>query len=245
MALLRGDSVQEDRRFQGLRLRGLEPPLKLSDYRLIVFDMDSTLVNGESLDELADLAGCREAVAAITRAAMRGEVADYCDSLRSRVALLRGLPEAALQQVYEQRMALNPGAQALVEACKAGGLRCILATSAFTWFTDRLQARLGLDDVRANVLELVDGRVTGRLLPQAWGDICDGEQKKQMLLDTCSRMGISPLQAIAVGDGANDLPMMGVAGLSVGWRPKPVVRDRANVVIEEGGLDRLLEIFTT
>lgn len=227
----------------GLEVRGIALPQKLRDYRLIAFDMDSTLISIETVDELADAAGCRAAVEAITEAAMRGEIADYKQSLRQRVALLAGLPAQALEEVYEHRLRLNPGVPELIAACKAEGLRCILVTGGFTCFTDRLQARLGLDDVRANVLEVVDGRVTGRLLPQAWGDIVDGEEKKRKLLATCAEMGIEPAQAIAMGDGANDLPMMGVAGLSVAYRAKPVVRARANVAINEGGLDRLLEVL--
>ena len=227
----------------GLEVRGIALPQKLRDYRLIAFDMDSTLISIETVDELADAAGCRAAVEAITEAAMRGEITDYKQSLRHRVALLAGLPAQALEEVYEHRLRLNPGVLELIAACKAAGLRCILVTGGFTCFTDRLQARLGLDDVRANVLEVVDGRVTGRLLPQDWGDIVDGEEKKRKLLATCAEMGIEPAQAIAMGDGANDLPMMGVAGLSVAYRAKPVVRARANVAINEGGVDRLLEVL--
>ena len=228
----------------GLEVRGVALPQYLRDYRLIAFDMDSTLINIETVDELADVAGCRAAVEAITEAAMRGEITDYKQSLRQRVALLAGLPAQALDEVYEHRLRLNPGVPELIAACKAAGLRCILVTGGFTCFTDRLQARLGLDDVRANVLEVVDGRVTGRLVPQAWGDIVDGEEKKRKLLATCAQMGIAPAQAIAMGDGANDLPMMGAAGLSVAYRVKPVVRERAHVAINEGGLDRLLEVLT-
>jgi phosphoserine phosphatase len=227
----------------GLEVRGIALPQRLRDYRLIAFDMDSTLISIETVDELADLAGCKSAVEAITEAAMRGEITDYKKSLRERVALLAGLSAQALDEVYGQRLRLNPGVPELIAACKAAGLRCILVTGGFTCFTDRLQQRLGLDDVRANVLEVADGRVTGRLLPQPWGDIVDGEEKKRTLLATCEQMGVAPAQAIAMGDGANDLPMMGAAGLSVAYRAKPVVRAQANVAINEGGLDRLLEVL--
>ena len=227
----------------GLEVRGMALPQRLRDYRLIAFDMDSTLITIETVDELAKLAGCGAAVQAITEAAMHGEITDYAQSLRQRVALLAGLPEAALDTVYTQRLRLNPGVQQLIAACKATGLRCILVTGGFTCFTDRLQLRLGLDDVRANVLEVMDGRVTGRLLPQPWGDIVDGEEKKRKLLEVCTQMGIAPAQAIAMGDGANDLPMMAAAGLSVAYRAKPVVRAQAQVAINEGGLDRLLEVL--
>jgi len=174
---------------------------------------------------------------------MRGEIKDYKQSLRERVALLAGMPQAALDEVYEQRVRLNPGVETLIAACKAAGLTCLLVTGGFTCFTDRLRARLGLDDVRANVLEVRDGLLTGRLLPQPWGDICDGEEKRRKLLEVCAARGVGPQRAIAVGDGANDLPMMRAAGLSVGYRAKPVVRQEAKVAIDEGGLDRLLELF--
>lgn len=174
---------------------------------------------------------------------MHGEVADYNESLRQRVALLAGLPQEALNEVYEHRLRLNVGVQTLISACKAAGLRCILLTGGFTFFADRLQQRLGLDDVCASVLEVVDGRVTGRLLPQPGGRVVDGEEKKRKLLAVCAQRGIPPAQAIAMGDGANDLPMMGAAGLSVAYRAKPVVRAQAKVAINEGGLDRLLEVL--
>lgn len=228
----------------GLQVRGLTPPLALGDYKLIAFDMDSTLLAIETLDELADLANCKAEVAALTEAAMRGEVADYKDSLRRRVALLKDLPASALDTIWNERVSLNPGVERLIAACKQAGLRCILVTGGFTCFTDKLVAQLGLDDVRANVLEVTDGRITGQLLPQAWGDIVDGEEKKRKVLQTCAAMGISPAQAIAVGDGANDLAMMSVAGISVAYHAKPQVREQAKVVIDSGGLDRLLEVFS-
>ena len=228
----------------GLTLRGVSPPLRLQDFGLIAFDMDSTLINIECVDEIADAAGRKAEVAAITEAAMRGEITDYKDSLRRRVALLEGVSVEALQQVLEQRLQLNPGAQVLVQACKAAGLRTLLVSGGFTYFADAVCERLGLDDARSNVLEVVQGRLTGALVDQPWGDICDGDEKRRMLLATCERHGLGPHQAIAVGDGANDLPMMGVAGLSVAYHAKPRVREQAMVAIEDGGLDRLLELFS-
>jgi phosphoserine phosphatase len=227
----------------GLTLRGVSPPLALAHYRLIAFDMDSTLIGIECVDEIAAAAGRKAEVAAITEAAMRGEITDYKDSLRRRVALLAGVPDSALQEVYEQRLRLNPGAQALVRACQATGLKTLLVSGGFTYFTDRVRDLLGLDHTRSNVLEVQDGKLTGRMVDQPWGDICDGDEKKRMLLETCARYGIEPARAIAVGDGANDLPMMGVAGLSVAYHAKPRVRAQAMVSIEDGGLDRLLEVF--
>ena len=227
----------------GLAVRGFVPPLRLADFRLIAFDMDSTLINIECVDEIADAAGRKAEVAAITEAAMRGEIADYKESLRQRVALLAGVPVSALQQVLDERLRLNPGAEALVRAAQAAGLRTLLVSGGFTFFTDHVRERLGLDDTRSNVLDVdADGRLTGRMVDQPWGDICDGEEKRRMLLETCRRHAIEPRRAIAVGDGANDLPMMGEAGLSVAYHAKPKVRERAMVAIDSGGLDRLLEV---
>ena len=231
----------------GLVLQGFTPPLKLSDFKLIAFDMDSTLINIECVDEIADAAGRKPEVAAITDAAMRGEITDYKDSLRQRVALLRGVTVADMEQVLTQRLQLNPGAEALVKACKAAGLKVLLVSGGFTYFTDRVRDRLGIDYTRSNVLEIESGpncgQLTGRMVDQPWGDICDGEEKRKMLLETCALLGISPQQTIAMGDGANDLPMMGQAGLSVAYHAKPAVRAQAMVAINEGGLDRLLDVL--
>jgi phosphoserine phosphatase len=228
----------------GLWLRNLSLPLRWQDFKLIAFDMDSTLINIECIDEVADAAGRKAEVAAITEAAMRGEIADYKDSLRRRVALLRGVPVAALTQVYEERLRLNPGAQTLVQACQHVGLKTLLVSGGFTFFTDRVRDLLHIDFTRSNVFEIDNEHLTGRMVDQAWGDICDGEEKRRMLLATCEAMGISSQQAIAMGDGANDLPMMSVAGLSVAYHAKPKVREAAHVAIDQGGLDRLLELFT-
>ena len=226
----------------GLNIQGFKAPLRLQDFKLIAFDMDSTLINIECVDEIADAAGRKAEVAAITEAAMRGEIKDYKDSLRQRVALLKGVPESALHEVYEHRLRLNPGAQTLVQACQQAGLKTLLVSGGFTFFTDRVRDVLRLDETRSNVLEVANGVLTGRMVDQAWGDICDGEEKRRMLAHTCSRWGFAPDQAIAMGDGANDLPMMGLAGLSVAYHAKPAVRAQAMVSIEEGGLDRLLEV---
>ena len=227
----------------GLSIQGIPPLLKLSDFKLIAFDMDSTLINIECVDEIADAAGRKAEVAAITEAAMRGEISDYKDSLRQRVALLKGVSVASMAEVYQQRLQLNPGAADLVAACKQAGLKILLVSGGFTYFTDRIRDRLGIDYTRSNVLEEQDGVLTGRMVDQPWGDICDGEEKRKMLLKTCADLGISPRQAIAMGDGANDLPMMGAAGLSVAFHAKPAVREQAHVCINSGGLDRLLSLF--
>ena len=227
----------------GLVLQGFTPPLRLADFKLIAFDMDSTLINIECIDEMADAAGRKPEVAAITEAAMRGEIADYKESLRQRVQLLSGVTVDQMQQVLDQRLQLNPGAAELVRACQAAGLKTLLVSGGFTFFTDAVRDRLRIDWTRSNVLEFANDALTGRMVDQPWGDICDGEEKRRMLLQTCAAMGISPAQAIAMGDGANDLPMMGAAGLSVAFHAKPAVRAKAMVAINEGELDRLLEVM--
>jgi phosphoserine phosphatase len=229
--------------FQGMTVKGFTPPLKLSDFKLIAFDMDSTLINIECIDEIADAAGRKAEVAAITEAAMLGEIADYKDSLRRRVALLKGVTVAHMEEVLNHRLQLNPGAENLVKACQAADMKVLLVSGGFTFFTDHVKDRLNINWTRSNVLEVMNGELTGRMVDQDWGDICDGEEKRKMLLQTCTQMGIVPSQAIAMGDGANDLPMMGVAGLSVAYHAKPKVREQAMVAIEDGGLDRLLEVF--
>ena len=228
----------------GLVLNAAMPPLQLSQFKLIAFDMDSTLINIECVDEIADAAGRKAEVSAITEAAMRGEIADYKDSLRQRVALLKGVSLASMNEVYTRRLKLNPGAAELVHTCKRAGMKVLLVSGGFTFFTDRIRDELGIDYTRSNVLGVEGGRLTGELVDQPWGDICDGEEKRKMLLETCAILGIAPHQAIAMGDGANDLPMMGVAGLSVAYRAKPKVREQAMVAIDSGGLNRLLEVFS-
>jgi len=227
----------------GLVIQGLTSPLSLSDFKLIAFDMDSTLINIECVDEIADAAGRKAEVAAITEAAMRGEIADYKTSLRQRVTLLKGVTVAHMAQVLNERLQLNPGAAGLVAACKKAGMKVLLVSGGFTYFTDHVRDRLGIDYTRSNVLEVQSGVLTGCMVDQPWGDICDGEEKRKMLIETCAQLGISPQQAIAVGDGANDLPMMGEAGLSVAYHAKPKVREQAMVAINSGGLDRLLEVL--
>ncbi|MFV0681041.1 phosphoserine phosphatase SerB [Ottowia sp.] len=227
----------------GLSVRGFVPPLRLRDFKLIAFDMDSTLINIECVDEIADAAGRKAEVAAITEASMRGEITDFKDSLRRRVAMLAGVTESHLADVYQRRLRLNPGAADLVLACQAAGLKVLLVSGGFTYFADRLREKLALDFARSNQLEIVSGQLTGRLVAQSWGDIVDGAMKRQTLLDVCSLMGCTPAQAIAVGDGANDLDMMAAAGLPVAYHAKPKVREQASVRIDEGGLERLLEVF--
>ena len=229
----------------GLVIQGFTPPLSLGNFKLIAFDMDSTLINIECVDEIADAVGRKAEVAAITEATMRGEIADFKTSLRQRVALLKGVTLASMEAVYAQRLQLNPGAAELVGACKKAGMKVLLVSGGFTFFAERVCERLDIDYMRSNVLEIKDGVLTGRMIDQSWGDICDGMEKRKTLIEICAQLGISSKQAIAVGDGANDLPMMGEAGLSVAYHAKPKVREQAMVAINSGGLDRLLDVLTS
>jgi phosphoserine phosphatase len=227
----------------GLFVRGFTPPLKLRDFKLVAFDMDSTLINIECVDEIAEAAGRKAEVAAITEAAMRGEITDYAQSLRRRLALLRGVPLSALESVYSQHLQLNPGVEAFVQACQAAGLKTLLVSGGFTYFSERIRQRLKLDYARANMLAVEDGKLTGELVPRPWGMVVDGAEKRRVLLEVAELMGIAPEQTIAVGDGANDLPMMGVAGLSIAFHPKPAVLEQAMLSITSGGMDRALELL--
>ncbi len=216
---------------------------RLADFRFAAFDMDSTLIAIECIDEIAALAGKGEEVAAITEAAMRGEITDFRESLARRLALLAGQPESLLARVLAERLRFNPGARELCAALKAAGLKLGLVSGGFTFFTAYVAQELGMDFVRANALEVLDGKLTGRVLMQDWGDVVDAAEKRRFLLQHCEQLGCGPEQAIAVGDGANDLLMMQAAGLSVAYCAKPKVREQATVAINEGGLDRLLAVF--
>ncbi len=231
----------------GLFVRGFTPPLKLTDFRLVAFDMDSTLIGIECIDEIAAAAGRGPEVAAITEAAMNGQfggdIINYRDSLMRRLALLRGVPESALASVYADKLRLNPGVETFVAACRAAGLKTLLVSGGFTYFSERVRNRLQLDFARANSLEIVDGRLTGRLVPRPWGDVVDGAEKRRTLLEVAELMGIPAERVIAVGDGANDLPMMAAAGLSIAYHPKPAVREQAMLTIATGGMDRALELL--
>jgi phosphoserine phosphatase len=217
--------------------------MRLADFRVLAMDMDSTLVNIETLDEVAALAGKGREVAAITEAAMRGELKDYADSLRRRVALLAGADAGLLQRVLDERLRLNPGAEALVAACRRAGLTTLLVSGGFSFFTERMRERLGFDRVRANELGLDAGRLNGSVSGPAGAAIVDGQGKERALRELCAELACAPERAIAIGDGANDLPMMAAAGLSVAYRAKPVVRAQATHALDHAPLDGVLNWF--
>lgn len=217
----------------------IDPVRLLRDCRILAMDMDSTLVNIECIDEIADAVGRKAEVSAITEAAMRGEIADFAESLTRRVALLKGVPESALLQVYENRLCLNPGAERLVQTARKHGLTTLLVSGGFTFFTERLKERLGLDAAHANVLEVDNGVLTGRVL----GSIVDAQTKADHVAALAASLGASPEQIIVVGDGANDLRMMSHALFSVAYRAKPVVQAQANYALNVSPLDAILNWF--
>jgi phosphoserine phosphatase len=211
---------------------------RLADFGLVAMDMDSTLITIECIDEIADMQGLKPQVSAITEAAMRGEL-DFSESLKRRVALLQGLSVEALGRVYDERLCISPGGEAMLRAVQEAGLKTLLVSGGFTFFTERLKTRLGLDYTHANVLEAAGGVLTGRVV----GGIVDAEEKRRTVERVCAELGIATRRAIVMGDGANDLKMMGVSGLSVAFRAKPVVRAQADVALNFCGLDGLLNIL--
>ena len=211
---------------------------RFAELKLLAMDMDSTLITIECIDELGDLAGTKAQIAGITERAMRGEL-DFPGALRQRVAALQGLPESALLEVYEQRLKLTPGAETLLKACKDNGVKVLLVSGGFGFFTERLKARLGLDYTTSNRLEIENGRLTGRLL----GDIVGAEAKAAKFRSVLEELGTSSRYSVAIGDGANDLKMMAEAGLSVAFHAKPVVRAQADCAISWCGLDAVANLF--
>ena len=211
---------------------------RLSDFKLFVTDMDSTLITIECIDEIADMQGLKAEVSMITEAAMRGEM-DFRESLTRRVALREGLPEEALARVFDERLQFTPGAEALIAGLKQAGIVTVLVSGGFTYFTNRLQKQLGFDYAVANELEIRGGKLTGKVK----GDIVDGEAKRHTLQLVRRHHGFAPETVIAAGDGANDLPMLHEAGVGIAYHAKPVVRAQATYALNHCGLDGILNLL--
>ncbi|MBY0270236.1 MAG: phosphoserine phosphatase SerB [Burkholderiales bacterium] len=212
---------------------------RLSDFKLLVMDMDSTLITMETIDELADMVGIKAEVAKITESAMRGEI-EYDESLRRRLALLKGLDESALQRVYDERLRFSPGAETLLEKIRAAGIKTLLVSGGFTYMTDRLKTRVRLDYTHSNVLEISNGKLTGKVI----GDIVNADMKRSSLLRVAAELGITRAQIAGVGDGANDLKFMAECGVSVAYRAKPVVREKTTYALNHSGLDAMLWLLS-
>ena len=206
--------------------------------QLLITDMDSTLINIECVDEIADFINVKPQVAAITEAAMRGEI-DFETSLRQRVSLLKGLQVSALDRVYEERLRLNPGAEIMISRLKQQGIKTALVSGGFTFFTERLKKRLDLDFTMANVLGEHNGLLTGEVV----GEVCGAKAKADFLLSHCELLNISPSHVVAMGDGANDLLMMNEAGLSIAYHAKPTVQEQATSVLNYCGLEGVLGLL--
>jgi phosphoserine phosphatase len=206
------------------------------DIRVLAMDMDSTLINIECIDEIADFAGKKSAVAQITEATMRGEIKDFKESLRQRVALLEGVSANVLESVYRERLKPNLGAAELLHGANQRGLFTLLVSGGFTFFTEKLERQLGFRQTQANTLEIINGKLTGKVL----GDIVDGIAKAAYLDEACRILACTKSNAITLGDGANDLIMMNDSGISIAYHAKPVVKEKADAAFDYVGLDAAL-----
>jgi phosphoserine phosphatase len=208
---------------------------RLTDFRLLVMDMDSTLITMETIDELADMVNIKAEVAAITSQAMRGEI-EYDESLRRRLALLKGLDESALQRAYDERLKFSPGAERMLAKVRAAGIKTLLVSGGFTYMTDRLKTRIQLDYTHSNVLEIINGKLTGAVI----GEIVNADAKLAALRRIAADIGASKEQIAGVGDGANDLKFLAECGVSFAYHAKPVVREKTTYAINQAGLDAML-----
>ena len=211
---------------------------RFADLKLLAMDMDSTLITKECIDELGEAIGRKDEIAAITAGAMRGEI-DYPESLRKRVALLADLSEDVLQDVYDEKLRLSPGAETLIATCRNNGIKLLLVSGGFSFFTERLKERLGFDETISNVLDIDNGKLSGRVL----GAIVDADAKAAKFRQMAQRLGAKREQTLAIGDGANDLKMMAEAGISIAYRAKPVVRANATYALNYSGLDGIINLF--
>lgn len=216
----------------------VEEAAQLSDFGLVAMDMDSTLLAVESIDEIADMHGVKPQVSEITQRTMRGEIV-FAESLKLRTALLEGLDEDALQRVYEERIRLSPGAEKMLQRMKSAGLKTMVISGGFTFFTERIKTKLDFDYVAANKLEIEDGKLTGKVL----GDIIGSTGKAEVLKKVREELGLKREQVIAIGDGANDLKMLGEAGVSIAYHAKPIVQQNARYSINHVGLDGVVNLF--
>ena len=210
-----------------------------SQIKVLAMDMDSTIINIECIDEIADAVGKKDAVSEITEAAMRGEIKDFSESLIRRVALLKGAPASTLEQVFNERLRLNDGAKELISKAHNKGIYTLLVSGGFTFFTQKLQKELGLSETHANNLEIIDGTLTGKVI----GNIVDGAAKAAYVEACCLKLGSNKHAAVAMGDGSNDLLMMHGAGLSIGYKAKPVVKDQADIALDHVHLDAWLDLL--
>ncbi|MBI0407447.1 MAG: phosphoserine phosphatase SerB [Nitrosomonadaceae bacterium] len=216
----------------------VKPLLRLADFGLVAIDMDSTLVNAESIDEVADMHGIKSQVAKITASAMRGEI-EFSEGFRQRVTLLKGLNQGVLEKVYDERIKLNSGAERMLREMKLMGIKIILISGGFSFFTDRLKKKLGLDYAFANRIEIVNGKFTGKVL----GEIIDAQKKSEILRNICKELNLRKNQSIAIGDGANDLQMLAEAGVSIAYHAKPIIQRNATHIINYVGLDGIINLF--
>lgn len=239
-------SVQDKRQLQQLAMTYQTDTIFLKEgfqpeqIRLLAFDMDSTLINIECIDEIARQSGKMAEVSKITEATMRGEITDFTASLQARVYLLKGVTEQALESVYRERLQLSPGAENFIRSAQALGWKTLLVSGGFTFFTERIKKRLQLDEAHANTLEIIQGVLTGKVL----GPVVDGIAKAQYVRNTCAQLQLPTSAAMVMGDGSNDLPMMALAGLSIGYQPKPIVQEKADGTFHFVGLDGALDLFT-